>query len=166
MFQTNDTLTIAIMVTGAIALLSGFVLFSKRQKNSKTLEIIRQRVDKVIGQAMVVIPQSADYPGSLGKEGAQLISELNSNMNLIKSAVEQIDEFGLNSENMEYLQSFDFQQALTKCEKNLKLVSKKLVDASKVASAINLPRANKNKSTIQSLEEVGLIDKEEVFDKL
>ena len=119
------------------------------------------RVDKIKAQAKVAIPQAADYPSSLGKEGARIIHEINSHLEKINLVMKEIKGHSITSEIREDLESYDFQHSILESEKLLKDLAKRIAKASKSGSSIGLPKASKNKGTIDSLEDVGLIDKSE-----
>lgn len=158
--------TVLLLAIVSALIIVGFVgLRLLRFKTSKLFRQAQNRVDKINQQAKVLIPQTADYPGSLGKDGALLIHEINSSLGRLNDVISEVAEFGFDEYSNEAIQSFDFQQNLLKCEKMLKSLAKMLAQASKKASSINLPKAHKNKSTIESLEEVGLVDKEDYFEK-
>ncbi len=149
-----------VVVTVVIMLLVLIKSFSKTPRSSSKGGI-KEKVSLVLKQASVAIPQAADYPGMLGKEGAMLINHIQQHLSYIRESAGLSFEESECKKSTAEMTSVEFQHVLVDCQNKLKQLSKLLVEASKKASDINLPKAHKEIRTIKSLGEVGLIDEKD-----
>ncbi len=149
---------IVLLFIGSTAL---FIRMGRNGKGTRSPRSMKDKVTLVLKQAGVALPQAADYPGMLGKEGSKLINEIQNHLAYIRACADLSSGTQVCSKTTSEMNTVEFQHTLVDCQKKLKQFSLMLVDASKKASDINLPKAFKEKRTIKSLGDVGLIENED-----
>jgi sensor c-di-GMP phosphodiesterase-like protein len=153
----------ALVVIAIIALITKVGMTKTSDQSKRLPKSMRDRVNLLLKQASVALPQASDYPGMLGAKGASMVSDIQRKLEYIRSIAEISDGEVTCSKVTSEMNAIEFQQTVVDCDKKLKEFSRMLVEASKKASDIHLPKAYKEKRTIASLNEVGLIEADDSF---